>query len=137
MTTTWTAVFEIDGFEDSPAEKDASLNGLGGAAIQRALRPGLTARDWPIGEASPDDHGWHATGRIDDAGKPLDLALVIAPDEASGAASAWRIVLGIDLGLFGGTRARRTALFRRFAADADATLRDLGARNIDWQVGGP
>jgi hypothetical protein len=137
MTTTWTAVFTLDGSDDTPADQAASLNGMGGAAIQRALRPGLTARGWPIDEAGPEDHGWHATGRIEDAGKPLDVAVVIAPDEDAAAASAWRIVLGLDLGLFGGTRPRRTALLRRLAADAEAALRDLGARDVEWQVGGP
>ena len=139
MTTTWTAIFRLDGFEDDPADRAVALNGLGGAAVLRALTPRLTTRGWRIDEAIPEDHGWHASGQIDDDGKPLGFAVIVAPDEDTETPdpAARRVVIGMDLGLFGGTRARRAARLRKLAAEVQTALIDMGARDIDWQVGGP
>lgn len=141
--TTWTAVFTLSSIRDRPEDVAASINGLIGSELQRRLAPLLKPRGWEFVAPTPEDHGWHAEAQASDDGKVLIVPLVTCPelDEATRDGGAlddrWRVVIGMDLGLLPGTKARRLALFRRLASDLDAACRALGALDVDWEVGGP
>lgn len=140
---TWTAVFTLTSMRDRPEDVAASFDQLIGASLQRALHPGLQARGWAFGPAEAEDHGWHARAVVDDQGKPLGADLVTCPelDEATPDGGAlddrWRVVIGMDLGMLPGTRARRTLLMRRLAGDLQDGCHALGATDLVWEVGGP
>ena len=141
--TTWTAVFTLPSIRDRPEDVATSINGLIGAELQRRLAPLLAQRGWEFVAPSPEDHGWHSEARTSDEGKDLIVPLVTCPelDEATPDGGAledrWRVVIGLDLGLMPGTKARRLAMFHRLASDLDAACRTLGAQDVDWEVGGP
>jgi len=140
---TWTATFTLHTISDSPEEIAASLNGLIGGSLQRGLRPLLDGRGWKFGEAFPEDHGWDAEAEVLDAGKSVGLILVTSPEldgktsDGHALSDRWRIVVGMDVGLFAKTKTRRLAILRALAADADACCRQLGAADLEWEVGGP
>lgn len=148
MSTIWTAVFVLEGFLDTPEDQVESVNGFAGAAVCRALIPALAATGWSLGEPFAEDYGWRADCEIGDQGKRLILALNTAPNEDGPAfvngppdphqpIDHWRVIIDMNLGLFAGTKARRTALFKRFAADVEQAAHDLGAHEFEWQQGGP
>jgi hypothetical protein len=148
MSTIWTGVFVREGFHDTPEDRAEAVSGFAGAAVCRALTPALVGTGWPLGEPFAEDYGWRADCAVDDQGKQVVLALNVAPDEDGPAFAAgppepdqpidhWRIMIDMDLGLFAGTKARRTAVFRRFAADIESAALALGGRDFEWQEGGP
>lgn len=148
MSTIWTAVFVREGFQDTPEDQAEAVNDFAGAAVCRALVPALTAAGWPLGAPFAEDHGWRADCAIDDQGKRVVVGLTVAPDEdgpafANGAPEPgqtidhWRVAVDMDLGLFAGTKARRTALFKRFAVETERAAQTLGARDFEWQKGDP
>ncbi|RZJ44994.1 MAG: hypothetical protein EON87_08625 [Brevundimonas sp.] len=141
--TTWTAVFTLPSIRDRPEDVAASINSLIGGELQRRLAPLLRSQGWGFASPTPEDHGWHSEAQVSDDSKALIVPLVTCPelDEATPDGGAlddrWRVVIGMDLGLMPGTKARRLMMFRRLAADLDAACRTLGAQDIDWEVGGP
>jgi hypothetical protein len=128
---TWTAVFTLESLQDTSQEAAASLNGLIGADLQKNAKPILNAAGWNFGDAWPESHGWHSGATVDDEGKTIVATFVTSPEldeaEPDGRAvnNRWRIVVGLDVGMFPKTKARRSDLLRTLA------------RDIDWEYGGP
>jgi hypothetical protein len=148
MSTVWTAVFVREGFRDTPEDRLEAFNGLSGAAVYRALCPVLTAAGWPLHEAEAEDHGWDGGCMIEDQGRRVAATLIVAPNEDGPAfengppdpdrdIDHWRIVIAMNLGFFNSTKARRLALFKRFATEVEAAVLALGGRDFEWQEGGP
>lgn len=141
--TIWTAVFTLSSTRDSAEEVAESINGLVGAELQRRLAPSLRLRGWDFGTPHPESHGWHSEARVLDEGKTLVAHLVTCPEldepapDGGALQGRWRVVVGLDLGLFSGTKARRGAMFKRLAGDLEAGCRELGASDVLWEVGGP
>jgi hypothetical protein len=139
---TWTAVFTLPGLRDSSDEVAQSINGLVGASLQKKLHPQLASRGWNFGDAFAEDHGWHSEAAIFDDGKTIGVSLVTCPelDEAAPDGSAlddrWRIVVGLDLGMFSKTKTRRLQILTRLASDTETACRQLGAQSFVWEVGG-
>jgi hypothetical protein len=137
---TWTATFTLADVQDAPDEMEASINGFIGAELQRRIRPLLIQKGWGFEEAVAEDHGWHASAALDDAGKRLTAGFVTGPElEATPDGRApddrWRVVIGLNIGLFSKTKARRIALMTRLARDVDEACRTLGAADIEWENG--
>jgi hypothetical protein len=128
---------------DSPEEVVASINGLVGAELQRALRPLLCARGWDFNEAWAEDHGWDSEVAVSGDGKTFVLRLVTCPEldaatpEGGALDNRWRVVIGGDLGLFPKTRAHRVNALQRLARDLHDACLSLGAQSLVWEVGGP
>lgn len=142
MVTTWTSVFELPGYADAPEELRRSPNGFAGASLQRALRRGLQLSGWDFCEAFAEDFGWYADTRVRNGGRSVAVSLVTYPEgqtrpDGGAEDDRWRVVISVDLGLFGPTRAHRLGLFRRLAADVQAECQALGARQLVWETGGP
>lgn len=140
---TWTAVFTLESLQDTPDEAAASLNGLIGADLQKKAKPILNAAGWDFVDAWPEDHGWHSEAAVIDEGKTVLATFVTSPEldaaEPDGRAlnNRWRIVVGLDVGMFPKTKARRSDLLRTLARDAEAACLALGVRDMDWEYGGP
>ncbi|MBB3873508.1 hypothetical protein [Brevundimonas mediterranea] len=139
---TWTAVFALPNLRDAPEDVAASLNGLIGADLQRKVRPLLAQSGWNFEEAWPEDHGWHSEAAVIDEGKTIVASFVTSPEvetvEPNDRApdDRWRIVIGLDVGMFAKTKARRSDLLRALARDAETACCTAGARGFVWEYGG-
>jgi hypothetical protein len=140
---TWTAVFRLPSVRDTPKDVSQSLNGLIGADLQRQAKPLLAAAGWDFADAWPEDHGWHSEASVIDDSKTIGVSFVTSPelDQADSDGRAlndrWRIVVGLDTGMFAKTKARRYELLRAIARDAENACVTLGANGLVWEVGGP
>jgi hypothetical protein len=132
MAATWTLVFDLGGLTDDPEDVARTPSGVAGAALQRALAPGLHRRGWAFAEAFPEDYGWFAQALGEDRGRLVTLALVAHP-EGEAQDGRWRLTIGLDLGLLPATRARRAAMLKSLAGDLQAECEALGARALVWE----
>ena len=140
MTTTWTLVFRNPGLRDRPETLAQAVNGTGGLALQHTLLPGLAKAGWAFGEPFAEDYGWMSEMAFDDEGKKVALALVCYPEVetlADGRARGdrWRVVFGMDIGLFPKTKARRTDAMIRLARAVEAEIRATGGEALEWENG--
>ena len=139
----WTAVFDGPGFRDTAAEVAQSINELIGADLQRAVRKGLASRGWSVSVAWPEDHGWESEAAYVDEGKEVAMTLVTSPEldghtpDGRALNDRWRVVVGMDVGMFPKTKAHRLAALQRLAADVQWACESAGAIDIVWEVGGP
>ena len=140
---TWTAVFTLASLRDTPEDVSRSIDGLIGADLQRKVGPRLVQAGWPFAEAWPEDHGWHAEATVKDEGGTILASFVTCPEinpetpDERAPKDRWRIVIGLDVGLFPKTKARRSDILRALAGDIEAACRALGAGDIVWEFGGP
>ena len=141
--TIWSAVFTLQNVQDTVKDVSESLNGFIGADLQRQAKPLLAAAGWNFADAWPEDHGWASDAPVIDEGKTIGVSFVTGPelvDEASDGRAPndrWRIVIGLDTGMFVKTKARRFELLRAFARDAENVCTTLGATELVWEIGGP
>jgi hypothetical protein len=140
MTTTWTLVFRNPAVRDQPGSLTEAVNGTGGLALQNTLLPGLAKAGWAFGEPFAEDYGWMSDMAFDDEGKKVALALVCYPESETlpdGRAEddRWRVVFGMDIGLFPKTRARRTEAMARLARAVEAEIRATGGEALEWENG--
>src|SRR5262245_7198942 len=142
VMTTWTVVFELHGMNDTADEVAEAVNGLVGARLNRTLAEHLAG--WRFGEPSPEDHGWHSDALLEEGAKRVIVDLVTCPEldeadaEGGAAAGRWRVVIGVDTGLFRKiTEARRVEHLKLLARDVHGACVQLGAKRILWEVGGP
>jgi hypothetical protein len=141
--TIWSVVFTLQTVQDTPEDVSESLNGLIGADLQRQAKPLLAAAGWNFADAWPEDHGWASDAPVIDEGKTIGVSFVTSPEldqEASDGRALndrWRIVVGLDTGMFAKTKTRRFELLRAMARDAENVCLSLGASGLVWEVGGP
>lgn len=141
--TIWSAVFTLQTVQDTAKDVSESLNGLIGADLQRQAKPLLAAAGWNFADAWPEDHGWNSDAPVIDEGKTIGVSFVTSPeldDEASDGRAPndrWRIVIGLDTGMFDKTKARRFELLRAIARDVENVCTTLGASGLVWEIGGP
>lgn len=140
MSTTWTLVFRNPAVRDRPETLTVAVNGTGGLTLQQTLRPGLARAGWAFGEPFAEDFGWMSDMAFEDEGKRIPLALCCYPEGetlADGRAEddRWRVVFGMDIGLFPKTKARRTEAMRRLAAAIEAEIRATGGEALEWENG--
>jgi hypothetical protein len=113
------------------------------ADLQRQAKPLLAAAGWNFADAWPEDHGWASDAPVIDEGKTIGVSFVTSPeldDEASDGRAQndrWRIVIGLDTGMFDKTKARRFELLRAIARDAENVCTTLRATGLVWEIGGP
>jgi hypothetical protein len=141
--STWTAVFTLETVRDAPKDVSESLNGLIGADLQRQAKPLLAAAGWNFSDAWPEDHGWASSAQVFDEGKSIGVLFVTSPEldqevtDGRALNDRWRIVVGLDTGMFAKTKARRSELLRAITRDAENVCATLGASGLVWEVGGP
>lgn len=137
MTTTWTAVFEADAYRTEWLKPDGTLTPPDGQRLLTALAEAIRPGGWSFGAPFEEDHGWHAEALASDGKKATGVSLVIAPSEGdeSSTEHGWRVVIGINMGLFAGTKGRRHSLLLKLGRDVSEAIRVIGGRNVDWQNG--
>ncbi|MGY6660941.1 MAG: hypothetical protein ACXIVO_01335 [Glycocaulis sp.] len=137
MTTTWTAVFEADAYPTEWPKREDALTPPDGQRMLNALAEALRTEGWGFGHPFEEDHGWHTEALASGGKKATGVSLVIAPSEgdASSKEYGWRVVIGINMGLFAGTKGRRHSTLLTLGEHVSDAIRLIGGRDVNWQNG--